>query len=295
MLIRNINILKNIFSSSRPNTWFRIWGEMIVGAVLASSPNFDSLSFIKGFIAVSPLLWTAGYMLNDLTDINLDKEHEVRKNRPITKGDLKKSHAIIIILIFFFLAVILGYTINVTFTILLISLFISQILYTLHPFRLKEKYFWDIFINGINSILRFLLGWFTQVIIHTISIYPIIFLLSIKLIFFLGHRLQNKKLEIENNIKGTTNILSTNTIKLIIYILSIIAAIFFILSILKNIFPVFSIVTSIISILPILIYFIKHKPKFFLQQEKDLKFRNILYLSYFIFTNLLVISILLKV
>lgn len=290
-----MKLLRNIILSARFNTWLRIWSEMIVAAVLASYPHFDPMSFIKGFIAVSPLLWTAGYMLNDLTDINLDIKHEVRKNRPITKGDLKKPQAILIIFIFVSLAILVGYTINLTFTLLLISLFLSQILYTLHPFRLKEKYFWDIFINGLNSILRFLLGWFTQVIIHTISIYPLLLFLSIKLLFFLGHRFQNKKLEIENNIKGTTTAISTIAVKKNIYILFIIAITSFIFSIANNIFPVSSIIIPIIAIMPILFYFKNHKPNFLFQQEKSLNFRNVLYFSYFLFTNLLAICILLRI
>lgn len=287
-----VKLINNTVKSARINTWPRVWGEMIVAAVLASYPHFDMFTFIKGFIAVSPLLWTAGYTLNDLTDIRLDIKHEVRKDRPVTKGDLPKKDAVVLILIFVILSIAIGISISPLFSFLLLCLFFSQILYTLPPLRLKEKVFWDIFLNGVNSALRYFLGWLTQVGIHPFSLYPLIMLVTIKLIFYMGHRFQNKKLEEENNIKSTTSIFSVRKTGLLMVILFSLSCISYIIALLLNIFPPVSLIAPLIGFLPLLVYFLKNNHKIIFSQEKNLSFRNTLYVSYFLFMNLLAVSLL---
>lgn len=285
--------LSLIVASARPNTWLRVWGEMIIAAVLASYPSFDFFSFLKGFIAVSPLLWSAAYMLNDLTDIKLDTDHAVRSKRPISSGRLDRKTALIIIFILVGLSVFIGVGINITFTILILLLCFSQILYTVAPIRLKERFLFDISINGINSILRFLLGWFTQVSLNHFFIPPLLFLLFIKLIFFIGHRMQNRQIEIQNNIKSTFAILTPSQLRFVIGLLAVAAFISLGICLYTSIFPVISIIGVLIGIVTIGVFLWKN-PQVVFAKEQNLIFRNILYIDYFVMTNWIALTILFR-
>lgn len=281
-----------LLSSIRPNTWLRIWGEMIVAAALASYPAFDLISFIKAFVATSPLLWSAAYILNDLTDKELDSQHSLRKSRLETFKQLGKTKILIIIFLLIFSSLVLGLSINTFIPFLLLLLLISELFYTVKPVRLKERYGFDIAVNIVNSAVRFLIGWFSQKITHPFPIYPLILFMSVKAIFFIGHRLQNRNLEIENKIKSTISVLSKKSIYLLLLILSLISVISFIYSLYLRILPASSIGGIIIGVGILLSYYLfMNRKKALFDMEQDLKFRNLLYLDYFIVTNLIALSI----
>lgn len=282
---RLIIILHALIISARPNTWIRIWGEMIVGAALAANPHINLTTFGFTFLAASPLLWTGGYMLNDVTDVKLDKEHPYRKTRPIANGSLSPTIAIGIIIVLACLAFIIGAAISTTVVCLLLGLALSQMLYTIPPIRLKERPFFDIMINGVNSAVRFFLGWYSQQPTHTFSFFPIGMFVALKLALFLGHRLQNRILEQHHHMKSTVVLLPKKITTLLIGLFILLAGMCYVLSVITNIFPLTSLF-SFISFLPLAIIIVKNKSTL-VTQEKSLHFRTYLYISYFIWTNIL--------
>lgn len=287
-------LLLNILISARPNTWLRIWGEMIVAAALASYPYFDLVRFTAVFVATSPLLWSAAYMLNDITDTRFDTQHPLRKTRPITRGEVDREKTLVFVVILCLLALIVGFTINLVVFMLLFLLLSSQLLYTLPPVRFKERFFWDIMINTINSALRFFLGWFSQNIIHPFVVYPLIFFISIKVIFFIGHRMQNKVLEEENKIRSTITLLSKTQLYFLVTFFILVSVVSYVFCLLRDIFPLTSIIGAVVTFLSLLFYLYKNNFYLLIAQEQSLDFRNFLYLEYFFFTNILALTILLK-
>lgn len=284
-------LLYKIIISSRPNTWLRIWGEMIIGAALASYPQFNFGKFLLAFIAASPLLWSAAYMLNDYTDINLDKMHPLRRNRPIANSGIDKPKVRTIIVIFFLASLLLGLSVNLKVFILLLCLFISQVLYTVKPVRLKERKFFDIAINSTNSALRFILGWFSQSIIHHFYIAPMLFFVLIKTVFFIGHRMQNKELEEQNHIKSTVGVLTMSQLKILVMLLTAGSGVLYCYSVYQRIFPVSSILGIILSGIIMMVFFIRKKMQILVSVEENLDLRNVLYFAYFVFANFLAFTI----
>ena len=58
--------------------------------------NLDSISLtIVGFIALS-LASSALYIRNDILDIEFDKQHPIKKFRPLASGQISKKNAYII-------------------------------------------------------------------------------------------------------------------------------------------------------------------------------------------------------
>lgn len=70
--------------------------------------NFSKvLSCIMGIISFS-LLSSAVYTLNDLKDVEKDKKHPIKRNRPIASGSISKTEAIIFIIVLLALAIIIN-------------------------------------------------------------------------------------------------------------------------------------------------------------------------------------------
>ncbi len=59
---------------------------------------FDPVLFLRTFwvFIVFCLLSSSSYFLNDIIDAPLDRQHPIKKNRPIAKGDLPVSLAVAI-------------------------------------------------------------------------------------------------------------------------------------------------------------------------------------------------------
>lgn len=285
-----IPYLKKILISARPNTWLRVWGEMIVAAALARTPIFHWWPFLFTFIATSPLLWTAGYMLNDHTDRKLDAQHPYRKNRPIAKGDIVPTHTGIIITILILCAFLVARLVNMRIVFLLVMLMISQGGYTLHPFRLKERPVFDIGVNAINSIVRFLLGWFSQSPTIQIPYLMMGFFMCVKIIFFMGHRMQNVLLERNNHIQSTVTNSSPLVLQNVFALIALIGAACFSLSLLWHIIPPTALL-SLLGALPLAYYILSRRGVHYMDQEKNATFRTTLYFSYFLWANILAIVI----
>ncbi|MCK4883292.1 MAG: UbiA family prenyltransferase [Candidatus Diapherotrites archaeon] len=151
---------------TRPIEWSKTFLNMIFGAVFALGTAFavsslpNLLLFFWGFIITGPLLWGGQYMLNDWTDRENDKHHPTKKKRAIASGAVPPNVALFTALLLIFGALALAFTINLFFFIVLSLMFINQSLYTLHPFRLKERKVVDLISGSVlNPLFRFLAGW----------------------------------------------------------------------------------------------------------------------------------------
>lgn len=293
MFKKLLRIIYYTLISARITTWIRIFAEMFLGFAIAKGRvSSDLSSFILGFIAAGPLLWTGAYMLNDLTDIKYDLQHIMRKKRPIVQGLPSKTTALCIIIFLVSLAVVVGFFVHVLFAAFLMLLFFCQIMYTTKPFRFKEKFILDLGINSICAGLRFILGYLT--VINSFNNFPIFFLLfamSLKMLLFIGHRLQNRDLEINNNIKSTVATLSLYQIKYVISIVFLWTGFLYYFSIFYYSFNINMIFLPLLFALVMLPFFSSLKRGYLLTQEKKLNNRIYLYIVFLLFSFLVFISI----
>ncbi|MBK00280.1 MAG: decaprenyl-phosphate phosphoribosyltransferase [Euryarchaeota archaeon] len=106
-------------------------------------------------LGIAILISSAVYYINDLTDINQDKNHPVKKNRPIANGDISGKLAITIAIILIITSLTLSYIISyqmllATFTYLIINLF-----YSLY---LKNLVIIDILCISASFVIRAIMG-----------------------------------------------------------------------------------------------------------------------------------------
>lgn len=143
----------------------------------------DIDSLVNGCVAffAFSLVSSSIYCFNDLIDVEFDKNHIEKKNRPIANGSISKSNAIIYTLLLALSGFMLAFVLNdVKLTYVLIIYFILNLLYTL---LLKKLIIIDVFIIACSFVLRIVAG---GVATHTILsdwIIVMVFLLALFLAF----------------------------------------------------------------------------------------------------------------
>lgn len=107
-------------------------------------------STFLGFISLC-LISSTNYIINDIVDIEKDKQHPEKRLRPIASGKIKIYQAIILAVLLFLFAVTLASHISLNFLFAVFFLFIFTAVYT---FILKKIPFLDIFAIAINFVAR---------------------------------------------------------------------------------------------------------------------------------------------
>lgn len=126
------NIVKDLFYLLRPVHWVKnllvVAPAFFGGIVFSSFENFfiAFLSFFSFSLASS-----AGYIFNDLFDIDNDKNHPAKKNRPIASGRVLPGNALVLALFLLIVSIYIALKINNSFTIILLSYLVLTASYSL--------------------------------------------------------------------------------------------------------------------------------------------------------------------
>ena len=149
--------------------------------------NLDSLFLtIVGFIALG-LASSALYIRNDILDIDFDKQHPVKKLRPLASGKISKKNAYIIFVLLLSSSLIIAAIVNWQLVIVLIFLIVNT---TVYSQWLKKFAFVDLLSVSINFIIRVFFG----MILLDVPISPWLIFGVFLVAFFLG--LMKRKSEI---------------------------------------------------------------------------------------------------
>lgn len=121
--------------------------------------KLDKLSSaIIGFISFS-LISSVVYIINDLKDIESDRLHDVKKNRPLASGKIKPINAIILAVIFLISSVSLNFLIIDVNVINIVGYIMLYLLINIgYSFGLKKKPIVDIVILVAGFLIRVLYG-----------------------------------------------------------------------------------------------------------------------------------------
>lgn len=119
----------------------------------------DLVALSHSFIAFASfcLCSSSVYVLNDLFDLESDRQHHSKRHRPLASGQLPLLHAFAIIPIFLILSLALSLTLPVGFTDALVVYFILTLSYSL---RLKQMVLIDILVLAGLYTIRILAGGF---------------------------------------------------------------------------------------------------------------------------------------
>lgn len=167
-------------------------------------PLIFSLSFVHteliiksvvAFVSFS-LISSVVYILNDIADVEKDRQHPKKKNRPIASGAISKGQANILALVLFVASLGISYIyLNIATLIIIFAYFIMNLMYS---FKLKHVPLIDVFIIAMGFIFRVYAGAFAINVI--VSEWLLLTTFAVSLFMGFGKRYGEK----QKNTEGTT-------------------------------------------------------------------------------------------
>jgi len=149
------NKLRTYFYALRINQWLKNF--VIFTAIIFSGQLFhwDLLLKAGNAFIIFCLLSSTSYVLNDIIDYPYDKQHPIKKNRPVASGDLSLPEATFIVFVLSLVSLILALFFSLPFFFL--SLFFI-LLHFLYSFTLKKQPVVDIFTISFSFMIRTFAG-----------------------------------------------------------------------------------------------------------------------------------------
>jgi 4-hydroxybenzoate polyprenyltransferase len=151
-------------SIARPDHWFKNVF-MLAGVMLAAFYSPDQLgdfrlATLAAALMATCLVASSNYVINEILDAPTDREHPVKRHRPIPAGLVKVPLAYMEWAALAAVGGALGWLINGPFLASLAALWFMGLVYNVPPARLKDLPYLDVLTESVNNPLRLLLGWF---------------------------------------------------------------------------------------------------------------------------------------
>lgn len=194
---RKIDIIRSAQSNGKLITWIKTlrlhqWAKnflVFLPAIMAHRIAEPAvfMPLVLAFLSLS-LSASAVYLLNDLLDLEADRQHARKKHRPIASGTFSLNKAVSLIPVFLVLsAAIALLTLPLPF---FFSLFVFLILTTLYSFYLKKQIIIDVILLATLYTLRVIIG------AIAVNILVSSWLLAFSMFFFLSLALMKRYSEL---------------------------------------------------------------------------------------------------
>ncbi|MEK7061010.1 MAG: decaprenyl-phosphate phosphoribosyltransferase [Patescibacteria group bacterium] len=194
-------LIYNTIRLLRPRQWiknFAIFAAITFAGQLFNPPVFQKV--FLGFI-IFCLLSSATYILNDIFDIDKDRQHPFKKFRPFAHGDLPISFGLITSVILIIISIFLSLYVTPAFLLTCLVYLVIQFLYSSF---LKTIAVIDILVIAAGYIIRVYAGEFASG--FHLSVWLLLTTISISLFLAIGKR--RSELTLVSRIQGA-NIAAT--------------------------------------------------------------------------------------
>lgn len=183
-----------------------------------SPQMWDYLERSLAAFALFSLISSSVYLLNDVRDVEKDRAHPTKRNRPIASGDLSPRVAVIIGLLLMPLCLALGYWLSPAFAAVAASYLLMQFAYI---YGLKNVVLLDVFVIALGFVMRAVSG---AVVIGAV-ISPWLYTVTLLGALFLGLcKRRNELLLLETGAAHHRKILEMYTPQLLDSLISIVAS-----------------------------------------------------------------------
>lgn len=146
-----MNIILLFIKELRPKQWTK--NLLVFAALIFTIPNITInmvYAAVAGFMLFS-FVSGAVYILNDLVDLELDRQHPTKKNRPLASGDLPPAVAVSGGSIILLASLVTSYYLNIWFGFILTFYFVLNVAYS---FYLKNIVIIDVMVIATGFVLR---------------------------------------------------------------------------------------------------------------------------------------------
>ncbi|VAW93653.1 Integral membrane protein [hydrothermal vent metagenome] len=185
----NITTLKYLLLSCRPKQWVK---NVLLFVPLVLAHKIQDISLwidsIYAFVAFT-LVASSIYIINDLSDIQVDKLHPTKKNRPLASGKVKTVHAISLVSLLLLTSGLLVLVLPIKFQLAII---VYLVITTVYTFKLKLIALLDVITLSCLYTLRILSG------IFAIDVEVSYWLISFSIFFFLSLAFVKRYIELKN-------------------------------------------------------------------------------------------------
>jgi 4-hydroxybenzoate polyprenyltransferase len=139
----------------RPRQWPK--NAFVFVALLYDGKLFDLPSVLAAVAAFVLLCLMSGavYLMNDLVDVESDRQHPTKKNRPLPSGRLSPRLAAAVAALLAVVSLAAGYFLSFELAVILLIYLLSQIAYT---FKLKHVVLLDVLTIAAGFVLRIAAG-----------------------------------------------------------------------------------------------------------------------------------------
>ncbi|MEN1989111.1 decaprenyl-phosphate phosphoribosyltransferase [Paenibacillus hubeiensis] len=150
-----MHFLIDLIKELRPKQWTK---NLLVFASAIFAGNFlESVTFLNAIIAFFSFSFIAStiYVINDIVDVEKDKVHPDKCNRPIARGAITIPIAVCLAVCTFIISIILSYNLGIVPSIIVLVYFIINLMYSMY---LKHVVIIDVMIIAFGFVLRALMG-----------------------------------------------------------------------------------------------------------------------------------------
>lgn len=179
--------MRELIRALRPKQWSK--NVLVFAGLVFDQQLFDSTAFIQValcFLYMS-MLSSAVYLINDLVDIESDKQHPIKRNRPLASGSLSPQVAQLTATCLLIVSLLGSYFLSIRLLIIFLLYLLIQIFYNAW---LKKILIVDILVISTGFVLRVAAG---TVIIQVAQFSPWLYVCTALLALYLviGKRRQD--------------------------------------------------------------------------------------------------------
>ena len=172
--------LKALIKTMRPHQWLKnvlIFTGLVFDGQLGNVPALVRTSI--GFLLFC-LISSTVYIINDIADVEADRQHPTKRNRPIASGVLSVSGARVAAVVLVVLSFPLAYLLSPGFALVLLVYFLLNLGYSKW---LKHIPIIDVFVLASFYVLRVVAG---LTIIHVARFSPWLYVVTSLLALYIG-------------------------------------------------------------------------------------------------------------
>ena len=214
-----IKTFRSLIKTMRPHQWIKnilVYIPLVFDRKLTHIPSLIRTSI--GFILFC-LVASVVYIINDIADLEADRNHPVKRNRPLASGDLPISVAIFTAIVILVIVFPLAYWLAPSFALVLGCYFILNLLYSKW---FKHIPIIDVFVLASFYVLRVIAG-LTLIDVERFS--PWLYVVTTLLALYIGLGKRRAELALmEDNANQHRRVLEGYTIPLLDQYITIVSA-----------------------------------------------------------------------